>query len=258
MTPISAKSVMELRNRTGSAMMACKKALEASDGDFDKAIEYLRKRGEAKASEKSGRQTSEGTVVVQIQGNKAAIVGLRCETDFVARNEKFLSFANTFAEKALQEGAEAAKENTSLLSEGVSDMGENITLGDVFVREGAGFASYIHSNGKIGVVVIFEGSDQEAGSGIAMHIAAMNPSYTDASEVEDSLVEKEKTIWIEQLKSEGKPENIIENILKGKERKFREENALLSQSFVKDPSISIGEYAKQRGLTLLDFVRVEV
>jgi elongation factor Ts len=239
MAEVTIDMIKELRARTGISMGACKKALVEAGGDIDKAIEHLRKKGEAKAAERSDRTTGEGAVVVVGDSSKKAMVLLACETDFVARSDEFLSAAKGFAQKVLAEGQDVD------LSGAVTDLGiqlgEKIELKEKALIEGDVLGEYIHSNGKIGVVIALNGGSEELAREVAMHSAAMNPFCISPDEISDEVVAKEKEIWTEQLKNEGKPENIMENILAGKEKKFREAGALISQAFVKNPEQTIAE-----------------
>lgn len=254
----TAQDVMKLRDMTGAGMMACKKAMDEANGDFDAAIDILRKRGESKAADKAGRDTGEGNVAIAIEGNKAAIVGLKCETDFVSRNEKFVELAQILAKNALHDGVDAVRADEASIKGAIATLGENIVLGEVAVVEGAVFGSYIHSNGKIGVLVVLDGGKSEIGDDIAMHAAAMSPKYLSPAEVSDETVAHEKEIWGAQLAAEGKPANIVENIMKGKEKKFREENALLTQSFVKNTDQTVEAFASANGAKVTKFVRVAI
>ncbi len=234
---VTLDQIKALRELTGVSTMSCKKALEEAEGDEKLAIEILRKKGESKAAERTDRETKFGVVVIENGEGKAAILSLGCETDFVAKNEDFIKSAQGLAAKLLKEG-----ENADFSSE-ISDlnikMGEKIEIKDKKIVEGKNLGKYIHSNNKIAVLVSMNGGDEETSKDIAMHIAAMNPKVLSAKEISEDSVTKEKEIWAEQLKNEGKPENMIEKIMMGKEKKFREENALLTQPFVKDPSKTI-------------------
>lgn len=253
---ITATQVNELRKRTGISMMACKKALTETNGDEDKAIEYLRKRGEAKAAEKSTRDTSEGLVVTKINGNKGVIVKLLCETDFVAKNEEFIAIINNAADTALAESSDVAKAQAEpVIKDLFTKLGENMSI-EVETLEGEGINGYIHTNGKVGTLISLQSSDEEKSKDIAMHITAMNPSVVRPEEVSEELVAKEKEIWSVQLKNEGKPEEMIEKIMMGKENKFRAESALLKQSFVKDPSVTVEGYLGDN--TVVSFVRMDI
>jgi elongation factor Ts len=253
---ITAQQVNSLRQKTGVSMMQCKKALEESGGDETKAIEILRKKGEAKAAEKSERATREGIVVTRVANDKAAIVKLLCETDFVAKNEEFVAIANKAAETALEKGADAAREEAEpAIRDLFTKLGENMTI-EIRLLEGEGIADYVHSNRKLGALVKLKDTDETKARDIAMHIAAMNPSVISPSEVPDELVSKEREIWDHQLNEEGKPAEIIERILSGKEKKFREENALLKQAFVKDGDKTVEQYLESN--TVVEFVRSNI
>lgn len=253
---ISAKAVMDLRNKTGVSMMAVKKALVEAGGDEDKAIEILRKRGETKSSEKADRAASEGVVAMAIKGNKACLSSVHCETDFVARNEDFVKLAQTIADRFLEKGDAAQAENEKAAQDAVNTLGENIQLGQHVMIEAPVIGGYIHTNRKIGVLVGLSHGTEEKARDVAMHAAAMSPAVKHPHDISMEMVTKEREIWVEQLKAEGKPENIVENILKGKEKKFREEGALSSQVFVKDNSITVGQYLD--GSELVEYVRLKI
>jgi len=243
MTSITAQQVSSLRKRTGVGMMAVKKALEEAAGDEEKAIELLRKRGEAQAVKKSDREQAEGGIFIESAGSKAAIVHLACETDFVARGDDFQSAGQSLAKMALEKGTDAVQnEAKSSMPELINKLGENISLTDAQVVEGSTLGTYVHSNSKIGTIVSLEGGSEEIARDVAMHAAAMAPEVITPEEVNAKDVEKEKEIWKEQLAKEGKPAEIIEKIMMGKEKKFREESALIKQKFVKDPSMTVEKY----------------
>lgn len=232
---VSIEQVKELREKTGVAMMVCKKALEEANGDESVAIDILRKKGEAKASDRADRVTGQGVVAVVSDGGKTAMVSLLCETDFVARGDDFIALANSIAEKLLKGEISVDDKDLPEVKDFGLKAGEKIELGSMELMEGKNVGSYIHSNKKIGVLVSLEGGSPETAKDIAMHVAATNPKFVSPEEVLPELVAKEKEIWAEQLKNEGKPAEIVEKIMLGKEKKFREENALLKQAFVKDP-----------------------
>lgn len=239
---ITAQQVNDLRQRTGISMMQCKKALEEANGDEEKAIELLRKKGMAKAAEKSDRAMKEGVVVAKVHGNKAALVKLSCETDFVAKNEEFKIIANQAAETALKSGAEkAVEEANGGIKELFAKLGENMAI-EVKTMEGEGISHYIHTNQKIGTLVKLSQKMEEKAHDIAMQVAAMNPLVISPSEVSEDLVAKERDIWRAQLIAEGKPEAMLDKIMIGKEKKFREESALLKQAFVKDPEKTVEQF----------------
>ncbi len=253
---ITAQQVNELRQRTGVSMMVCKKALEEAGGDEEKAIEILRKAGAAKAAKKADRETSEGVVITKVAGDKAAIVKLTCETDFVAKNEEFQKIANDAADAALEGGATAALESSAEpIKELFGKLGENMNI-EVEVVEGAGVGEYVHSNGKIGVLVALGTADAEKATDVAMHVAAMGPKVINPEEITAEDVEKEREIWKDQLAQEGKPEDIQAKIMEGKEKKFREEHALMKQSFVKNGDQTVEQFLE--GNTVVEFKRFSI
>lgn len=253
---VGIEQIKELREATGVSMMVCKKALEESGGDFEQAVEYLRKRGESKAADRAGRATAQGAVVVKAVEGKTAMVSLLSETDFVSGSDDFLAVANGIADDLLS-GKVSTKEDVDLIDAGTR-LGENIQLGDFALYEGSNVGEYIHSNKKIGVLVSLEGGSVELAKDLAMHVAATNPAVLSPDEVSEDLVQKEKGIWAEQLKNEGKPEEIIEKIMMGKEKKFREEAALLKQDFVKDPDKTVEQLLADAGASVKEFARFAV
>jgi len=257
MSPIDAASVASLRARTGVSIAECKKALEEAGGDEEQAIDILRKKGIASAAKKAGRDQKEGLVFAAEAKGKVALVKLDCETDFVARDENFQAIGKELAAKLLAGGVDAAKalaeEKIPAL---VQKLGENISVGALSVTEAAVNGVYVHSNGKIGVVVGLSAGSPELAKNIAMHAAAMNPLYVKPEDVTDAAVEKEREIWKEQLAKEGKPEQIMDKIMIGKEKKFREENALLTQEFVKEPGKLIKDLLS--GADVVNYVRLSV
>ncbi len=238
-------------------MMACKEALEATDGDEEKAIEFLRKRGMAQAAKKADRDQKEGLVFIKEAAGKAAIVLIRCETDFVARDTNFQEAGKAIAEEALNNGEAAGKTVAEkLLPEIVQKLGENITLGNIYVVSAPVIGSYLHSNAKIGVVIGLDGGTVEHARDVGMHAAAFNPTVVSPKEVLDDVVAKEKEIWTAQMANDPKPEDIKQKIMMGKEKKFREETALLTQAFAKDPSKTVEQYLAGNNVTA--YVRVSV
>lgn len=252
---VSIEDIKMLRDKTGVSMSACKSALEEA-GSIEKAIELLRKKGEAKAASRAERSTAEGTVAIKIEGGKAALAELLCETDFVARSDEYKALAGEAAAKVLAGELEPGASDFSGLSDAVIKLGENIKLGRSELVEGDVLGQYIHSNGKIGVVVALDGGSEEQARDVAMHVAASNPSVVSPDEVSDELVAKEKEIWTEQLAKEGKPAEIMEKIMIGKEKKFREENALAKQAFVKNPEQTVEQYLA--GANVKSFVRMAI
>ncbi|PVZ64999.1 translation elongation factor Ts [Pelagibaculum spongiae] len=266
---IGPKLVKELRERTGAGMMDCKKALQATDGDIELAIENMRKSGAAKAAKKAGRVAAEGVIVGRVEGSKGMLLEVNSETDFVARDEGFLGFVNTVADAAMAAGADTAEAISALQIEGgsveevraalVAKIGENIGVRRaVFLDAGEGnIASYLHG-ARIGVLATVSGGRADLPKDVAMHVAASNPSVIDPSEVSSEVVEKEKEIIKAQPDMEGKPENIVEKMMVGRINKFLNEISLTGQPFVKDPSITVGKLLKAESATVTGFLRLEV
>lgn len=271
---ITAKMVKELREITGAGMMDCKKALTEKDGDMQAAIDFLREKGMAKAAKKSGRTAAEGLIFLAASedNKKAVLVELNSETDFVAKNDAFIDFGNKLATLALENGADSVealkavevegKTVEVLLTELIAKIGENMNIRKVEVNTTEGFlATYSHMGGKLAVIVEMTGEgtaeNVEKGRGIAMHVAAMNPGYCNPEEVTADDLKREMEIARKQLISEGKPEKIIDNILKGKERKFYEENCLVKQVYVRaENKETVEKFAAE--LKVVSFKRVKV
>lgn len=250
---ITAAQVNDLRQKTGISMMACKKALEEANGDEDKAIDILRKKGAAKAVEKADRVTKQGVIVTKVKGKKAVIVKQVCETDFVAKNEDFIAIAKKAADTAISKGVEAAKKEAEpALKALFTKLGENMGI-EVDMIEGDGIGEYLHTNSKVGTILKLKTKDAEKARDIAMHITAMNPKVINPSDLPEDVVIKEREIWTEQLKNEGKPAAIIGRIMEGKEKKFREEASLIKQSFVKDGEKTVEQYLE--GNSVETFIR---
>jgi elongation factor Ts len=249
---ITAAQVKKLRDKTGVAMMACKKALEETNGNIEEAIEVLRKRGAAKAASKSDRSTSEGRVA--ISGN--VIIKVLCETDFVGKNENFIAYVQKLAD-AGKNGEDAIKSLfEATKTDKIQEIGENIVLDSIVTLEGEVISGYVHSNGKVGTLVALSGGTEEQAKDLAMHATAMNPSVANPEDVDQELIDKEITIYKEQLANEGKPEKIWDMIIKGKVEKFCAGQALTSQAFVKDSSITVAEYLGDA--KLLSFKRLAI
>lgn len=273
---ITAQDVNKLRQMTGAGMMDCKKALVEAEGDFEKAVELLRKKGQKVSASRADRETTEGLVVTRTNAEKTkgVVIAFTCETDFVAKNEDFIALANEVADLAFEktpadiETLKALPSGNVTLGEKIIEatgkIGEKLEISIYETLEGDAVVPYIHSNGKLGVLVALKnvnGTDvEEAGKDVAMQIAAMNPVAVDKDGVDPTVVEKEIEIGKEQARQEGKPENIIEKIAQGKLQKFFKENTLLSQQFVKDNSLSIQQYLDQvnKGLTVADFKRISI
>ncbi len=273
MTKITAAMVKELRERTGSGMMECKKALVETGGDIEAAVEQMRKAGLAKADKKAGRTAAEGKIVIKVSddGKRAVILEVNSETDFVAKNEDFLKFVDQVAQKALEANVQTVSELLQIpLEDGgptieearrelIAKLGENINIRRLmrFETQAGKLACYLHGN-RIGVVVEMEGGDDQLAKDIAMHVAASKPVCVDESEVPAETLEKEKEIFAAQAEASGKPANIIEKMVEGRLRKFLKEITLLGQPFVKDPDQSVGQLLKGEGATVIRFVRFEV
>ena len=270
MMAISASMVKELRERTGAGMMECKKALVESDGDMDAAVEALRKSGQAKADKKSSRVAADGRTVVAVDGNKGAITEVNSETDFVAKDENFMAFAEAVGATVLaSDVADVAALGGQLLADGraveaartelVTKVGENISVRRFARIESSGvLGSYSHQGARIAAVVALEGGDDELARDLAMHIAATNPVCIDADGVPADTLERERRIFAEQAAESGKPPEIVEKMVNGRVAKFLKEITLVGQPFVKDPDISVGKLLENAGASVTQFVRYEV
>ena len=270
---ISAKLVKQLRERTGAGMMDCKKALTETDGDIDKAIDYLREKGIAKAAKKADRIAAEGLVHVEVKGNEAAIVEINSETDFVARNEGFQELVKEIANQILDTKPESvdALMETKLpngqsvdekMKEAISTIGEKLSIRRFAVKsksDNDAFGVYLHMGGRIGVLSVVEGStDEEAAKDVAMHIAAINPKYVSSEQVSEDEINHEREVLKQQALNEGKPANIVEKMVEGRLRKYLQEICAVDQNFVKDPDQTVEAFLKSKGGKLVDFVRYEV
>ena len=270
---ITTALIKELRERTGAGMLDCKKALQENGGDIEKAIDWLREKGIAKAAKKSGRVAAEGLVFAAVSEDrkKGAILEFNSETDFVAKNDEFKSFGEKLVDLTLNHDLTSEDELKAIEFEGktvethltelIAKIGENMNIRRLKVVSTDGFIeTYIHLGGKIGVLLNVNGEatseNIEKAKGVAMHIAAMDPKYLDKSQVTADDLEREKEIARHQLESEGKPANIIEKILDGKMRKFYEENCLLNQKYVRDDSVTIEQFIAP--LTVVSFDRFKV
>ena len=272
MAQITASLVKELRERTGAGMMDCKKALTQTDGDIDAAIDYLRENGIAKAAKKADRIAAEGLSYIEVKGNKAVILEINSETDFVAKNEKFVALVKNVAEailaaepKTLEEALQVEAQGgtvEAVINEGIATIGEKLSLRrfEVVTKSDAdAFGAYSHMGGRIGVLTLVEGStDEEAAKDVAMHIAALAPRYLDESEVPADVLEHEKKVLTEQALNEGKPANIVEKMIVGRINKFLEEITVVKQKFVKDDSFTVEKFLASKGGKLAKFVRYEV
>lgn len=264
---ITAAMVKELRERTAAGMMDCKKALVEADGDMELAIENMRKSGQAKAAKKAGNIAAEGTILIKEANGSSALIEVNCQTDFVAKDESFLAFANEVADAAIVSKASVEELQTQFEEKRialVTKIGENINVRRVAYVEGTALASYRHGD-RIGVVVAGEG-DTESLKHMAMHVAASKPEYIKPEDVPSEVVEKEKAIQLDILKIENdklddskkKPVDLLEKIIIGRMKKFTGEVSLTGQPFIMEPKKSVGVVLKEKGLTVTSFIRLEV
>jgi elongation factor Ts len=276
MSVISAQDVNKLRTMTGAGMMDCKKALTEAEGDFEKAIEILRKKGQKVSASRSDRDAKEGSVFVKTSDDKkeAFLIALNCETDFVAKNEEFqnlgkLIVETAFAKKSATKEALLAESVGSLtvndkITELVGKIGEKLEVSSYVHMKGEAVIPYIHAGSKLGVLVSLKGVNgkdvTDAGKDVGMQIAAMNPVAVDEKGVDKTLIEKEMEIAKAQIIAEGKPENMVEKIAQGKLNRFFKDNTLLPQVFVKDNSKTVAQYLDSvtKGLTVAEFKRVAI
>lgn len=271
MAKITALMVKELREKTGAGMLDCKKALEETGGDIDKAVDYLRERGIAQAAKKSGRIAAEGLASVAIDGNQAVIFELNSETDFVAKNKEFLTLLDNVGNIILNSEATNDEEALALVKDGktLSDLlvdatakiGEKITLRRVsrlVKTDEQQFATYSHTGGRIVSLVVIGNANEEVGRDMAMHIAASNPKFLDRTQVDQATLEHEKEVLTNQALQEGKPANIVEKMVVGRLNKFLEDICLVDQPFVKDSDIKVKQYLKNNNNEVVTFIRLEV
>jgi elongation factor Ts len=272
---ITATDVNKLRQQTGAGMMDCKKALTEANGDFEAAIDYLRKKGAKVAASRQDRDSNEGVVIAKAttDGKRGFIIEVNCETDFVAKNADFIAFANSIADLAMQKNPSSIEELTGLelngvkLSDAILDqtgkIGEKVSVSKYEVVNGEKVIAYIHGNYRLGVLVALSADAAgavEAGKDVAMQIAAMNPVALDKGDVDSKTIERELEIAKEQIRAEGKPEEMVEKIAAGKLNKFYKDSTLLNQEFVKDASKTVAQFLNEvnKGLTVTAFKRVQL
>lgn len=266
-----AQLVKELRERTGAGMMDCKKALEATGEDMDKAIDWLRENGIAKAAKKGDRVASEGLTKIYEEGNKAILLELNSETDFVAKNEQFLQLLDKLAENILKSDVKTVEEASTITIDGetindiiinaTATIGEKISLRRFEIltkNDDEQFVTYSHMGGRIGVVVVVKGDNEETSRQVAMHIAASNPQYLDETQIDPEVLKHEEEILRKEALNEGKPEKIVDNMVKGRMQKFKKEICLLDQPFVIDPDLTVQKALENNGLVITSFARYEV
>lgn len=255
---ITTEQIKELRDQTGVSIMQCKKALEEAGGDMEKALMILKKKSSEIAAKKSDREVSEGVITVERNGNKAVVVEVLCETDFVAKNEDFVNLAKSLAQKAATDGIEAMQVAASdMISPVVQKVGENIQLGKAFEITGEVLGSYIH-DGKSGAIVSLKGGDETLAKDIAMQITAMRPEYTTREDIPADMIEKAKELFKEEVDNSGKPEDIKAKMLEGKVNAYFKDLTLMDQPFFKNPDLTIAKLLEQGKATLDNYTRVSI
>ncbi len=268
---ITAAMVKELREKSGAGMMDAKKALTENDGDMEAAIDWLRTKGLAKAAKKSGRTAAEGLVAVKVDGGKGVAVEVNSETDFVGKNAEFQEMVSGIAGAAMGVSDVAAlasadmggKAVSEVLTEKIATIGENMSLRRMASVEGVSVTSYVHNAaadgmGKIGVLVALSGENEAFGKQVAMHIAAANPAALSEADLDPAVVEKEKQVQMDIARESGKPEQVIEKMIVGRMKKWLAESTLLGQAFVVNPDLTVDAAAKEAGVEISGFVRLEV
>jgi len=270
---ITATMVKELRERTGAGMMECKKALTETDGDMEAAIELLRTKGAAKADKRANKVAAEGTIACLNDGMNAILVEVNCETDFVAKDENFVGFANAVAATIAERQPGSVEELSAMPLHGgsgtveaartdlITKIGENMSIrrfAALLAKDGERVSDYVHTGNRIAVLVHTRGGRDDLGRDVAMHVAHGKPLCVDKNEVPQELIAKERVVAEAQAKESGKPANIIDKIVDGKIQKYLNEVTLLGQPFVKDPDQSIAQLLKSEGAEVLGFVRFEV
>ncbi len=268
---VTAQLVKKLRDKTGAGMLDCKKALVETDGDIDKAVDYLREKGIAKAAKKADRIAAEGLCNVITDGNKAVLYELNSETDFVAKNDEFLTLIDTVGNAILTSDAtnldEAlevkidGKSIADVVVEATAKIGEKLTLRRVYVitkSDDMTFGAYSHMGGKIVSLTVLENGDEETARDISMHVAAINPRYLDQNQISDEVIAHEREVLRNEALNEGKPENIVDKMVEGRLNKFLKEICLVNQPFVKDQDMTVEKYLASKNAKIVSFVRLEV
>lgn len=251
---ITAAQIKELREITGIGMMECKKALEETNGDMEAAIEELRKKGLAKAAKKADRETFEGGLKIVVEGNKAYVISVSCETDFLANSDRFKTMLVDVANFLKENGVDSKEAAQEFVNKNYAlEMGENLQVSNYEIIEGDVLAPYVHSNSKLAALVVAKaGTDEEKAKQVAMHVTAANPEYLSADDISDEVVEKEKAIQLEIMKNDpkmaGKPDDVLLKIIEGKMGKFKSEISLLEQDFVIDPSVKVKNFIGEGNL----------
>ncbi|MBS4189260.1 elongation factor Ts [Bacillus sp. FJAT-49705] len=270
---ITAQMVKELREKTGAGMMDCKKALQETDGDMEKAIDFLREKGIAKAAKKGDRIAAEGLTTIKVEGNEAVILEVNSETDFVAKNEGFQVLVKELADHLLANKPASVEEaNGQTMANGatvethinsaIAKIGEKLTLRRFEIKtknDSDAFGAYLHMGGRISVLTVLEGTtDGDAAKDVSMHIAALNPKYVSRDQVSQEEVERERQVLTQQALNEGKPENIVAKMVEGRISKYFEDVCVNDQAFVKNPDQKVGKFVESKGGKIREFVRFEV
>lgn len=268
---VTAALVKQLRDKTGAGMLDCKKALEETDGNIDNAIDYLREKGIAKAAKKADRIAAEGLCNILTKDNKAVLFELNSETDFVAKNAEFLSLLDEIGEAILNSDATNLEEALQVKINGTTiedvvvnataKIGEKLSLRRVYVFEktdSMNFGAYSHMGGRIVSLTVLEGGSEEIAKDIAMHVAAINPRYLNQDQISEDVIEHERQVLRNEALNEGKPENIVDKMVIGRLNKFLKEICLVNQPFVKNPDITVEQFAKEANTSIVSFVRLEV
>ncbi|MCM3704167.1 MULTISPECIES: translation elongation factor Ts [Cytobacillus] len=270
---ITAQMVKELREKTGAGMMDCKKALQETEGDMEKAIDFLREKGIAKAAKKGDRIAAEGLTTVKVDGNEAVILEVNSETDFVAKNEGFQTLVKEIADHLLAAKPASVEEAVgqtmangatleSHINSAIAKIGEKLSLRRFEIKtktDSDAFGAYLHMGGRIGVLTVLEGTtDEDAAKDVSMHIAALNPKYVSRDEVSQDEVERERQVLTQQALNEGKPENIVAKMVEGRLGKYFEDVCVNDQAFVKNPDQKVGKFVESKGGKIREFVRYEV
>jgi len=255
MSNITTEQVKELRDKTGVSVMQCRKALEEASGDMEQALVMLRKKGAEIAEKKSDRAAADGLIVVKSDGKRALTLILNCETDFVAKNDDFITLANKLVDISWNEGADAARAQApALISDVVLKIGENIQLGDIAEITGDVIGSYVHHTGKTAAIVVLTGGSVEIAKDIAMHAAAMRPAFLSSSEITEEAKATATSVFQKEVDESGKPDDIKAKMLEGKLFGYFKEQTLLDQPFFKNPEKTIAQYAGDNGASVDKFV----
>lgn len=267
----SASDIKDLREKTGAGMLDCKKALQETNGDIEKAIDWLREKGISKAAKKESRIAAEGLCVTMTKDNHAVMVEVNCETDFVAKNEEFQNFVNELAQVILKNSVETNEDVLALTVDGetiesklinlTAKIGEKLSFRR-FVKltknDNETFGQYLHMGGRIGTLVVLEGANEEVSKDVAMHVAAMNPICVSRSEVPSEMLERESNVIREQVMNEGKPAEIAEKMVAGRLNKFYKDICLNEQAFIKEPDMTVEQYVKNNNGKVVSMVRFAV